>query len=130
MFLTMNMAYFSIYLELCWFLSLTFCRVLHIVPEHILLVLHVSISFYWFYFKGHYFQIFGFQMFTAGILKNNWFLSINPVRLLDSFMSYRGFFVDPLGFSMWTITLSVNEDSFTASFLVCIHLISFLSLLY
>uniref|UniRef100_A0A8D0JAK9 Uncharacterized protein n=1 Tax=Sus scrofa TaxID=9823 RepID=A0A8D0JAK9_PIG len=56
-------------------------------------------------------------------------LILNPDTLLNSLMNFSNFLVASLGFSMYRITSSANNDSFTFSFPLWIPFISFYSLI-
>ena len=52
-----------------------------------------------------------------------------PVTLLNSLISYSNFLILSLGFSMYSIMSSENNESFICSFLIWITFISFSSLI-
>lgn len=69
-----------------------------------------------------YFTYFFLCMFAVCIKENYWFceLIFYLAALLNVFINYRSFLLEPLGFSMYGTTSSENENSLVSSFLTYI----------
>lgn len=68
-------------------------------------------------------------MFIASILKNNWFLSVALINLLNLHDSSKNVFVNSMRFFTYTSTSSVNRNRFLLFSLFCFTSLYWLGLL-
>ena len=101
-FQSMNTAWLSIYLDLC-FLSLQFRSFQYTSPVYVLLELHQSISLFLKFVYGTIFNIL-LSLIIASILKYNWVLYVYLVTLMNSLI-LRIFFFGLLFFCFSVLTI-------------------------
>ena len=120
----MNMICASTYLYLLQFLSSVSCN---FMSTGLWFGLFLGILFLLKQLQMGFFSLVSLSVSSLLAYKNAtnfWILILCPTTLLNSFISFTRFLVEPLGFSMYSIMLFTNTDSFTSSFSIWMPFIS------
>ena len=124
----MNTVYASIYLRLPQFLSSVLCSFLSTVLLPPWLGLFLGTLFFLLLYQMVFFPPdFWFWYLIVGVQKCIQFLNIDfeSCCYANSLIRLSGFLVESIGFSMYTIISSANNDSFVSSFPIWMSFISF-----
>ena len=119
----MNMSCLSIYLDL--FLSKVFCSFQWTSLKLLLLNLFLRILFFWCYFKWNIFKVLYCSWKEYRNTINFCILILYPATLLNSFITFNGFFSGNFRIFYKQIMSLVNRHSFTSSFPIWMPFILF-----
>ena len=124
----MNMVYVSICLSLPIFLSSLLCSFLNTGFWPPWLDAFLGILFFLLLYQMGFSPLISVSDISLFVYKNDfdfWILTLYPTVLPNSFIRLSSFLVESIGFSMYTIMSSGNNDSFASSSPIWMPFISF-----